>query len=389
VVFSPDGQRLASASWDGTVKVWEASSGKELHTLRGHTPGGLGAVGGILASHSFVGVGVTHLVFSPDGRRLASAGAEGMVILWESVFEPASLEPRWQVWRAQQAKRSEETGHWFAAAFHLSRLIDKDPGAANLYFRRANVLAESAKWKDAESDLAKVIEIDPHQTAPWTRRALVLLQCGDDETRHQVLSEAFRRFSSTTDPAVANTIAWMCVIQPWKRGHQDDILALAQRSVKLRPNNYNLLNTLGAALYRAGRFDASVLRLNEAMSMRGQAVGTMWDYLFLSMAEHRLGNADKAKEWLQKAVNVIERSQSTLSWDQRLEMRLLRDEAEAVLKSREPPGRPEGDTTASETAGGIKELQSNQEIHHGTYQVAANDDNASECWHCFPSGLQQ
>jgi WD40 repeat protein len=50
VVFSPDGQRLASASNDRTVKVWEASSGKELLTLRGHTKE------------------VTHVAFSPDGQ---------------------------------------------------------------------------------------------------------------------------------------------------------------------------------------------------------------------------------------------------------------------------------------------------------------------------------
>jgi WD40 repeat protein/tetratricopeptide (TPR) repeat protein/tRNA A-37 threonylcarbamoyl transferase component Bud32 len=59
VCFNPDGTRLASACYvDGTVKVWDAQTGQELLTLQGHA-------------------GTVHSVcFSPDGRRLASAGGD-------------------------------------------------------------------------------------------------------------------------------------------------------------------------------------------------------------------------------------------------------------------------------------------------------------------------
>ena len=39
MAWSPDGKRLATASDDKTAKVWDAASGQELLTLKGHTDG--------------------------------------------------------------------------------------------------------------------------------------------------------------------------------------------------------------------------------------------------------------------------------------------------------------------------------------------------------------
>lgn len=65
VAFSRNGQILASASWDGTIKLWDTSSKRELRTLAGH------------------GAGVYRGAFSPDGKQLASASRDGTVKLWD------------------------------------------------------------------------------------------------------------------------------------------------------------------------------------------------------------------------------------------------------------------------------------------------------------------
>src|SRR5439155_1243999 len=55
VAFSPDSKRIASAGADGAVKVWDAETQKEQLTLQGHT------------------ASVESVAFSPDGKRVASA----------------------------------------------------------------------------------------------------------------------------------------------------------------------------------------------------------------------------------------------------------------------------------------------------------------------------
>jgi WD40 repeat protein len=81
LAWAPDSKRLASGGFDGTVRVWEASpGGEEVHVLWGHPQA------------------VFSVAWSPDGKRLASAGSDPLVRIWdpEAGEEALALRGEWE-----------------------------------------------------------------------------------------------------------------------------------------------------------------------------------------------------------------------------------------------------------------------------------------------------
>jgi len=90
VSFSPDGTKIASGSQDTTIKLWDAESGSELMTLRGHSEG------------------IRSVGFSSDGKRIVSSSPDGTIKVWDMATGDELISLRWHDGRILDAAFSPD-----------------------------------------------------------------------------------------------------------------------------------------------------------------------------------------------------------------------------------------------------------------------------------------
>ena len=224
---------------------------------------------------------------------------------------------------------------WAGAMLHLDPLIEADPGNPQFRSRRGQAHAALGHWAEAAADFAKSLEGEGYvQMAGW--QTLCLAGAEDWAAHRQACGRILQRLEGTGDPQTVDVLAWYCV--RFREGCADPSqpLKLAEQAVAASPQNLNVLKTLGAALYRAGRY-ADAIKKEEEGNRLQKFEGTAYDWLFLALAHHQLKHAVEARKWLTNAQQWLDQAKDeepggpTLSWDRRLELQLIRAEAEALI----------------------------------------------------------
>jgi WD40 repeat protein/serine/threonine protein kinase len=300
IAFSPNGQRIATTSSDRTVKLWDTATGREVFTLRGHTND------------------VIALVFSPDGNQIVSADVDHTDRVWDATPLPAS---NLRVQEARDQKKETET----------KTIVDRIEAEESA--RGRNSLSAESQWDLAAAGYAKFVKGDPTNLQLRYAYILLLVKAGNGAGVRRACEDLLRQFDSVTDPGQANRVAWDCVLA-------SDAVSDLQAPVRLAsaaldglpegaPERSAVLNTLGAALYRAGHFEEAVRRLNESIQARG-GKGLLQGLAFLAMAHHRQGHHDEAKHWLEKLVALQPKQGFDVSQED-VETRILSHEAQSLI----------------------------------------------------------
>lgn len=156
------------------------------------------------------------------------------------------------------------------ARAHLGKLVESDPSDLDAVTALGNVLRSHQEFVDAEAAYSK--GIDTIDAAPkesqWTLYYYRGI-CRERTKQWAAAEEDFRKALdlSPEQPLVLNYLGYSLV----DRGQKlDEALDMIRRAVELRPQDGYIVDSLGWAYYRLGRFEEAVTELEKAVQLRPQ-----------------------------------------------------------------------------------------------------------------------
>jgi eukaryotic-like serine/threonine-protein kinase len=322
LAFSENSKRLASVSTDQTLKLWMLDTGQEVFTLR-----------------SFLRDSCRVLFAPGDDRILLTSGA--YLLQWDAHWEPGeSARARHPVaWHRAQAAEAEQERQWFASAFHLDQLIDRQPERWQLYIRRGRAHAALARWPDAAADYARGLELRGDDLELLFEQAAVALLAQQPEIYQPLCQQLLTQHGATSEHRTAYLVARICALSGDHGANYRQWLRLAERAASAHPECAWYMHARALAQYRCGLLEEAIRSAEKSMQYsRWEPQVVNW--LTLALASHRLGRTEEARQWYDKSeqwLNSIrhEASQELVAtfWNPHdwLACELLRQEAAALL----------------------------------------------------------
>jgi tetratricopeptide (TPR) repeat protein len=228
------------------------------------------------------------------------------------------------------------------AADDFTRILAAEPDLEPVHYRRAQALIRLGRHREALADLDALIAADPTDDAPYRLRSIAHEALGNRDPARADREKAGALLPR--GPVMLNERAWILATGPIEWRDPERAVTLARRSVELAPGQQVSLNTLGVALYRAGRYTEAISVLEQSLAA-GKGNYDAFDLFFLAMAHHRLGHVDQARECFDRSVRWWAQHKD-LPAQYVAELTGFRAEAEAVLGLTGPTGELPADVFA-------------------------------------------
>jgi serine/threonine protein kinase/predicted Zn-dependent protease len=213
-------------------------------------------------------------------------------------------------------------------------LLEIAPGAQWIYRLRVESCIRLKLWDQVAADTVRRIPADPNNQHFWYCEAAARLGAGDVAGYRAVRARILARFRDTKDSSVAAHLCYICAALPAPSDEAEALLRFAEFGVRGSPGNARVR---GAMNYRAGRYEAAIADFDQSALVFPRRA---WDWLFLAMAQCKLGRAEEAKKSLKKAEAWIERAERMLAggssnlwigWFEPVEVEQILKEARALI----------------------------------------------------------
>jgi serine/threonine-protein kinase len=242
---------------------------------------------------------------------------------------------------AEYRAACDELVQWSEAA---DKVLAARPRDAALWLARGRSLARRSQWPEAAAAVARSVELQPpEQAEAWFEHASLRLLTGDADGYRRVcadLVERSRRKDSTLRAAV---VARACTLATGAVPDLKGVEQAAQSELTQKRAPLWSLTEQAALHYRAGRFEQAVPPLRESLLKNPKWEGEVLNWLWLAMAQQRLGQPDDARRSLEKAERWLAEQgkempagaggPEALTLHDWLEAHVLRREADALVKS--------------------------------------------------------
>jgi len=209
--------------------------------------------------------------------------------------------------------------------------IELKPDFAWAHANLGSVLAVQGKLDEAIACCRKSIELNPKWSWAHVNLGNGLGQQGKLDEAVAAYREANRLKPDDAGARDAlarglNGLAWnLATHSEAARRDPNGAVSMAKEAVELKPQEGGYCNTLGTALYRAGRWKDAIETLEMADRLSaGKHLG--YNAFFIAMAHWQLGDKDNARMWRDKAALWIEKNQPKSE-----ELRRFRAEAEELI----------------------------------------------------------
>ena len=287
VAFSADGRLLLVGK---SRQAWDATTGAPVD----------------LPDPADVPVRSKGEAISPNGRWLAWCGGGTVRILPAPAASPVANAVRDRAellaWHTDRAEEALAGKAWYAARFHLDRLLAEEPAVSALHVQRARVWAALGRVDLALADLAHPSLATSRDPDVLVANARALLASGD-AAGYAAVRTALLRAGPPDENALAIRVGWACAVGATGEGEQ--LLAVAEEACR-RGQGAEATRTLAALLLRANRLAeaAEVLTKGRPASAGGEQPV---EELLLAITHARLGRPVEARRTLDLATGWFDR----------------------------------------------------------------------------------